>query len=179
MANSNFAEVISTCTDFMSTKLEMTNINEPLLVAIAEGLGPAIYHPDASLVACSDKSETDRVKTNFLIGTLQLADTKVLDEAISAVCKQMGQSNRKKYRVVFYYLLLQHFGLEAKYLKPEAPAEKKATIKKAKPKSVIAETVHFESPVEHHIHVLTTHAKEGEVHHDLLHSITQIGRAHV
>ena len=131
MGSLDFNEVMSTCKEFMSTKLEMKSINEPLLHAIGEGLGTAIYHPDASLVACSDKEETNRVKTDFLIGTLKLADSKELNTAIAAVCKQMGQSNRKKYRVVFYYLLLNHFGLENKFLTSTtstAPKTKKVVV---------------------------------------------------
>ena len=41
---SNFTKVISTCKDFMSTKLGMTDINDPLLNAVAEGLGSYIYY---------------------------------------------------------------------------------------------------------------------------------------
>ena len=113
---SYFTEVISTCKNFMGTELRMTNINEPLLNAVAEGLGSAIHHPDASLVTCSDREEIGRVKTDFLIGTLHLADSKQLDNAITEVCKKMGVSNRKIYRVVFYYLLMEHLGLENHFL---------------------------------------------------------------
>lgn len=180
---SNFTEVISTCKHFMSTKLGMTNINDPLLNAVAEGLGSAIYHPDASLVACSDKEETGRVKTDFLIGTLKLANSKLLDDAITKVCKKMGASNRKKYRVVFYYLLLEHFGLENHFLPAVASAvvaapveqdisaidaafEAQEVIKTA----LVSEAVSF--PVTH------VEVQKEEEHDHLLHTITQTLGSH-
>jgi hypothetical protein len=124
----------------MSTKLEMKKINENVLTEIATLLGPAIYDADASLVACSDKAETGRVKELFLIKELGLENSPKLDEAIQAVCKQMGTSNRKKFRVVFYYLLLQYFGLENKFGKAAvAPETKKVTAKKETTSEVKAE----------------------------------------
>ncbi len=141
MGNPNFNEVIGTCKEFMSTKLEMKNINEPLLNAVAEGLGSAIYNPDASLVACSDKGETARIKTNFLIGALKLADSKELDAAIAAICKQMGTSNRKKFRIVFYYLLLKHFRLENQFLTAETSGANSLTSTTETTPSVISNII--------------------------------------
>ena len=110
-----FEEAIALYTSFMSDKLKMTDIDASVLVALAEMLGPNIYDADASLVACSDKSELKRVKELFLIRDLKLADSAELDGAIKTVCGKMGASNRKKYRVVFYYLLLQEFQLTHLY----------------------------------------------------------------
>ena len=110
-----FEEAIALYTSFMSDKLKMTDIDASVLVALAEMLGPNIYDADASLVACSDKSELKRVKELFLIRDLKLADSAELDGAIKTVCGKMGASNRKKYRVVFYYLLLQEFQLAHLY----------------------------------------------------------------
>ena len=110
-----FEEAIALYTSFMSDKLKMTDIDASVLVALAEMLGPNIYDADASLVACSDKSELKRVKELFLIRELKLADSAELDGAIKTVCGKMGASNRKKYRVVFYYLLLQEFQLTHLY----------------------------------------------------------------
>jgi hypothetical protein len=136
---SKFNEAIATYKSFMGEKLEMKNINEGLLTELAQLLGPAIYDADASLVACSDKGETGRVKELFLIKELGLENTPKLDEAIQAVCKQMGTSNRKKFRVVFYYLLLEFFGMKSygKAAVAETKTAKKATAKK----EVVAETV--------------------------------------
>ncbi len=78
-----------------------------LLRKVAKGLGPSIYNRDASTVAGSDKSELERVKKNFLIKKLGLKDSPKLDEAIADVIQQIGKSTRKKYRAVFYYLLVK------------------------------------------------------------------------
>jgi len=100
-------------------KKEMTKLgmeyDEALLTKVAKGLGPSIYNLDASKVSTSDKSEMDRVKTNFLIKKLGMTDAPELDEAVKAVGEKMGKSNRNKYRAIFYYLLVKHFGAEAKY----------------------------------------------------------------
>lgn len=88
----------------------VTKIDEDFLKATAKGLGPSIYLADASKVSCSDKDELDRVKKNYLIKKLGLKDGPKLDDAIKAVCNQMGSSNRNKYRVAFYYLLSENLG---------------------------------------------------------------------
>lgn len=89
--------------------------DDELLTKVTKGLGPSIYNLDASKVSTSDKSELDRVKTNFLIKKLGMTDSPELDAAINAVGEKMGKSNRNKYRAIFYYLLVKHFGAEAKY----------------------------------------------------------------
>ena len=86
-----------------------------LIEAVAKGLGPSIYNDDASRVSCSDQSELDRVKTNFLIGKLGLSDGPELDDALKSVCEAMGSSNRNKYRVLFYAALVQKFGKQSVY----------------------------------------------------------------
>ena len=80
------------------------------LVKVAKSLGPSIYLADASLVSCSEQSELDRVKANFLIKKHGLTDGPDLDAAIKAVCAQMGSSNKSKHRAVFYYLLAEKVG---------------------------------------------------------------------
>ncbi|MBX7242359.1 MAG: DUF2853 family protein [Bacteroidia bacterium] len=89
--------------------------DDALLTAVAKGLGPSIYNKDSSTVSCSDSSEKERVKTNFLIKKLGMTDSPALDEAIEAVCKQIGSSERSKYRPVFYYLLVIKLGKESAY----------------------------------------------------------------
>lgn len=86
-----------------------------LLHAVTKGLGPSIYNRDASKVSCSDADEMGRVKKSFLIKKMELADSPDLDKAMDAVCEQMGSSNRNKHRAVFYYLLVEKLGLQAKY----------------------------------------------------------------
>ena len=89
--------------------------DDTLLTAVAKGLGPSIYLADASTVSCSDQTEKDRVKNNFLIKKLGCTDSADLDAAVNAVCDKMGSSNRSKHRAVFYYLLVKQLGLESKY----------------------------------------------------------------
>jgi hypothetical protein len=106
-----FQEAIALYTSFMSEKLKRTDFDEPVLVGLAEMLGVSIFDADASLVACSDKNELKRVKELFLLRDLKLTDSPALDASIKTVCGKMGTANRKKYRVVFYYLLLEEFNL--------------------------------------------------------------------
>jgi hypothetical protein len=96
-------------------KIGIKNVDATLLSAVAKGLGPSIYNTDSSKVSCSDSAETDRVKTNFLIKKLGLADGPKLDEAIKAVCEEMGSANKNKYRAIFYYLLVKKLGKESFY----------------------------------------------------------------
>lgn len=89
--------------------------DETLLTAVTKGLGPSIYRADASKVSCSDSSELDTVKKNFLIKKLGLSDSPKLDEAISYACETMGSANRNKYRAIFYYLLVKKLKQESFY----------------------------------------------------------------
>ena len=90
-------------------------ISEDLLTAVAKGLGPSIYNADSSKVSSSDPEELARVKNNFLIGKLGLTDSPALDAAIDEVVQKLGSSNRNKYRVVVYALLVIKFGKENLY----------------------------------------------------------------
>lgn len=108
---SKFDEVLATYADDAKTH----GISNELLTAVAKGLGPSIYNNDASRVSGGDQSEKDRVKTNFLIKKLGLADGPELDKAIDATIEKMGTSNRNKWRAVFYALLTKHFKKEGVY----------------------------------------------------------------
>jgi hypothetical protein len=112
---SKFDDALSTYKSAMTEKLGMEAIDESLLTLVTKSLGPSIYLADASLVSCSDQTETDRVKKNFLVGKLGLPDNEELDGAIKSVCDQLGSSNPRKHRAVFYYLLVQHFGKQDLY----------------------------------------------------------------
>ena len=138
-----FQEAIETYQSFMTDKLNMAEVNQQTLVALAEMLGPNIFDADASLVACSDKAELSRVKELFLIKELGLTEKPELDKAIKAVCSEMGSSNRKKYRVVFYYLLLQQVGMENRYT-TATTTETIATTTKAKDAKGATKTVKAE-----------------------------------
>ncbi|MCC7246279.1 MAG: DUF2853 family protein [Saprospiraceae bacterium] len=99
---------------FAGYKAEMDKLgiayDEAAFEAVVKGLGPSIYNEDSSRVSCSDQTELDRVKNNYLIGKLGLSDGPELDAAIKEVCEQLGSSNRNKYRGMFYYLLAVKFG---------------------------------------------------------------------
>ena len=88
--------------------------DEALLRKVTKGLGPSIYLKDASMVSCSDKTELDRVKNNFLIKKHGLADGANLDDEIKKVCETMKDSRQKK-RAVFYYHLVKNLKLEGNY----------------------------------------------------------------
>ena len=103
---------------FEKAMKEKVGIKKPdmeLLNALAKSLGPSLYRKDAGTVACSNKDELARIKKNFLIKKLGLADTPKLDVAMKEVCKQFGSSNRNKHRAVFYYLLVKKFRKSAMY----------------------------------------------------------------
>jgi hypothetical protein len=90
-------------------------LDEAFITKVTGALGPSIYNKDAETVSCSDNSELETVKKNFLIKKLGLEDSAALDDAIKAVCEKMGTSNRNKYRALFYALLAKEFGKESIY----------------------------------------------------------------
>jgi len=100
-------------------KAQVTELNlgisDELLTKVAKGLGPSIYNADSSKVSASDAEELARVKNNFLIKKLGLADDASLDAAIASAVEAMGSSNRNKYRAVFYAFLVKKFGKEGVY----------------------------------------------------------------
>ncbi len=114
---SKFDEAVAHYKEAMSGKLGMSAVNDELLTAVAKSLGPSIYLADASLVSCSDKTERDRVKNNFLIKKLGMTDAPELDAAIMEVCHKFGDANRSKHRAVFYYLLVEKFGKQEMFAK--------------------------------------------------------------
>lgn len=86
-----------------------------LLTKVTIGCGPAIYRPDAELVAASQKTELETIKDNFLVKKLGLKDGPELMAGIEAAIETYGRSNRSKFRPVMYYLMVKHFGREAAY----------------------------------------------------------------
>jgi len=86
------------------------NIDVDLLVKVTKGLGPSIYKKDAETIACSQESELETVKNNFLKKKLGLElDDDALMTAIKEVCSEIGSSVRTKYRAVFYAMLAKKF----------------------------------------------------------------------
>jgi hypothetical protein len=107
-------ELIAKYAEDLKTKCKMTP-DMALLTKVTIGCGPAIYDNDAQTVAASDKDELERIKANFLIKKLGLKDSPALMEGIHAAVETYGKSERNKYRAVFYYMLVKHFGREAAY----------------------------------------------------------------
>ncbi len=107
-------DLIAKYAEDLKTKCKVTP-DMALLTKVTIGCGPAIYDNDAQTVSGSDASELETVKKNFLIKKLGLSDGPKLDEAIAAVIDTYGKSERNKYRAVFYYLLVKHFGKESVY----------------------------------------------------------------
>jgi Protein of unknown function (DUF2853) len=111
---SKFDEAVDKYKDALSTNGLMNTVNEDLLKKVAKSLGPSIYLADASLVSCSDQVELDRVKNNFLIKKLGMADGSNLDDAIKGVCEKY-KASRQKHRAVFYYMLVEMLGMQDKF----------------------------------------------------------------
>ncbi len=91
------------------------SIDSEVLKAVTKGLGPSIYREDASRVSFSDKTETDRVKNNYLIGKLGLKDSPALDAALAECGEVLGKSNKNKYRAVVYAWLATKLGETKRY----------------------------------------------------------------
>ena len=86
-----------------------------LLTKVTIGCGPAIYNLDSNTISGTNESELNTVRNKFLIKKLGLTIDDKIDEGIDAVIEQYGCSNPHKYRAVFYYLLVKHFGKESVY----------------------------------------------------------------
>jgi len=90
-------------------------LSEDLITKVTVGLGPSIHNKDAETVSCSQASELETVKKNYLIKKLGCKESPQLDEAIKEVCEKMGSSNRNKYRALFYAMLAHKFKKESVY----------------------------------------------------------------
>lgn len=107
-------DLIAKYADDLQTKCGVTP-DMALLTKVTIGCGPAIYDADASTVAASSQTELETVKEKFLIKKLGLTDGPELMAGIEKAVETYGKSERNKYRAVFYYLLVKHFGKEAVY----------------------------------------------------------------
>ena len=114
-------------------------IDADLFKNVAKGLGPSIYKEDAELVSSSNKAELETIKKNFLIKKLGQEDNEKLDEAIQKVIDTLGSSNRRKYRALFYYLLVKELGAESAYEVVEDDKEEEKPAAKEETKEVKAE----------------------------------------
>ncbi len=92
-----------------------TAADDAAIKGIIKHCGIALQNRDASLVACSDKAERDRVRDSFLKKKLGLtAPDSELDKAVLDVCQKM-HADHDKPRVTFYYLLAEHYGKLAEF----------------------------------------------------------------
>ena len=86
-----------------------------LLRTIVSQMGPSAYGGDGETVACSDRDELARVRTDYLVKTLGLEDADATMDSIEAVCDRMKPAGSHKRRSAFYYLLATHHGKESVY----------------------------------------------------------------
>ena len=105
-------------TDYAADIAKYTKTVDAKAVAgLVKHLGIALKGVDSSLVACSDKSERDRVRDSFLKKKLALtAPDAELDTAITSICQTMKAAQNKG-RVTFYYLLAEKYGKLAMFVK--------------------------------------------------------------
>ena len=91
-------------------KKYISNADDDAIEGIIKHCGIALQSRDASFVACTDKSERDRVRDSFLKKKLALTQPDVkLDKAIIDVCQKI-KADRDKSRVAFYYMLAEKYG---------------------------------------------------------------------
>ena len=108
-----------------------------IIAGLVRYCGIALRNRDSALVSFSDKTETDRVKANFLKKKLGLTDgDDVLDAAIAKVGEQM-KTDRTKNRVTVYYLLADAFG-RLEDFRPKTKAKTKSAAPVAEPEVVAA-----------------------------------------
>ncbi|MEZ4606934.1 MAG: DUF2853 family protein [Deinococcales bacterium] len=67
--------------------------SDVVIAGVVKHLGIALRSKNASLVACTDASELERVREKFLKKKLQLdLSDEALDEAVQAICQQMKRA---------------------------------------------------------------------------------------
>ncbi len=94
-----------------------TYVNEAAVEGIVKHLGIALRSNDASLVACTDPVELDRIREGFMKKKLALTDSDAsLDAALKGICEHM-KADRTKARVTFYYLLAEKYGKLSLFVK--------------------------------------------------------------
>ena len=97
---SKFEEALENYTKEMKGTLKMKSVDADLLRAVTKACGPSIYNRDASTVSCSDQSELDRVKKNFLIKKLSLTYPRieliiVLNRTLRTKIEKEKQENQR------------------------------------------------------------------------------------
>lgn len=90
-------------------KKHVSDADEEAIAGVIRHCGIALRSADASMVSFSDKTETDRVRTNFVQKKLGITDEAEADAAIAEVGAKLKGATRK-YRPTVYYMLADHFG---------------------------------------------------------------------
>lgn len=102
--------------------------DEAVIAGLVRHCGIALRSREASLVAFSDATETDRVRENFLKKKLARTEPdSVLDAAVAAVGQRM-KADRTKNRVTVYYLLAEAFGTLEVFISAKAAKERAAAM---------------------------------------------------
>lgn len=83
-------------------------INEAAAAGMMKAYALVMSKSDTRYVACTDPTELERVRENFLKKKLGLKSAD-LDASIKATCEHM-KSDKTKSRLTFYYLLAEHYG---------------------------------------------------------------------
>jgi len=91
-------------------------VDDVLLKAVVKSLGPAVYRDDASKISSADADELERVKQNFMVRRLGLADSPKLEVMLNRAIDQMGRSRNSKHRAVLYYIITRDSKREAALL---------------------------------------------------------------
>jgi hypothetical protein len=93
------------------------DVDEELLKAIVDLIWPAPTNADAEFVACTEEHEMQRV-VDFLWRKLDLdQDPEELLKVVQDLCEELNKKGiKKKYRALFYYLLVKKLGVEDKVL---------------------------------------------------------------
>lgn len=87
-----------------------SSVNEEAVGALVKSLAPVLANRDAMLVSCSDESELETVRTNFIEKKCGVdANDDRAKAATDAVCEKMKE-DRTKSRVTYYYLVAEELG---------------------------------------------------------------------
>jgi Protein of unknown function (DUF2853) len=84
--------------------------DEAAVQGMSKNYALVMSKPDTKWVAASDPAEIQRVVDNFLKKKLGRKES---NDALTAACKAVGdkmKADRNKSRLVFYYLLAEHYG---------------------------------------------------------------------
>ncbi len=85
------------------------NVDESVVEALVKNLASILGNADAKYVSCTDDSELDTVRKNFVAKKLDITDDEKVSAALDAVCARMKE-DRTKSRVTFYYLVAEELG---------------------------------------------------------------------